>query len=177
MKKQYKIAVIGGQTASEKAKDAAKNVGYEIIRAGHLLYSGGYGDVGNAAVDGAVMACEEIKKKPEENIFICLPKSEKPKNNKATLKVMGNSLEERREAMIKEIDGAVAISGGVGTTDEINLCQELSKPVIPIGGEGAAEKLRKLMKGDLYLKQLEAPFLAVATVASTIDDLSGKKKK
>ncbi len=159
--KQYKIAIIGGSSCSKLAKEVAHGVGYYIIKEGHILYTGGAAGVGDTAEEGGLKAVHEINGIPYELIFICNPFFETEKTFKGMKVKMGDNWEERRKLLIQEVDGAIAISGGFGTSDEINKCDLYKKPIIPIGGEGAAEVKRQQINGHLDINNIGVAFQAV----------------
>jgi len=159
-----KIVVIGGVDCSPEAYQIAFEVGYQIIKSKQLLFQGGAGGVGKAALEGGLKALKETNTKPKDRLFSCLPAFrwvDPEDTSRGTIIVMGSNWGERRNLMINHIDGAIAVSGGSGTAHEISLCTELGKPVIPIGGEGSAETYRYEINGDLMISDIHSPKKAV----------------
>lgn len=156
-KRRDKIAVIGGRSCSAYAHATADEVGYRIIESGNILYSGGASGIGDGAEKGGLRACKCLGLTPSEWIFICLPWHETKETEVGMRVKMGSSWGERRKLMMEAVDGAIAISGGVGTADEIHWANEFDKPVVPIGGEGTAEGHRKDVDGIWVQEDPTAP--------------------
>lgn len=117
------ISVIGAGEASERERELAYGVGFELGRAGHILVCGGLGGVMEAAAMGARDA-------GGTSIGILPTDDRASANPYLTVTIPTGFSHGRNYLVVKAGDGVIAIGGGAGTLSEIGLALKLGRPVV-----------------------------------------------
>jgi len=152
MENKLYVAVTGGADAPREALDLAFVVGYEVVRRGHILLNGGAKGVDCYAVHGGDKYGEETGMDFDGEMIAFRPRNaQQPASSRYTeVRVIGNTHAERSDAVVRNCDILIILSGGSGTMDIAKRAQNYGKPVIPIGcSRGAALELwHKLIEDD-----------------------------
>lgn len=151
-RKRLRIVVTGGADAPREALDLAFAVGYEVVRRGHFLLNGGAKGVDRSAVHGG----DKYRKEAGSNfdgqiIAYCPENAPQPASSRYTdVRVVGNTRAERRDAVVRNGDILIVLSGADGTLDIAKRARNYGKLVIPVGcSKGAALELwHKLVEDD-----------------------------
>jgi uncharacterized protein (TIGR00725 family) len=160
-----RIAVLGGQDLSLKAKEMAHLIGASIIKNGCCLVTGGKAGAGQVASQGAYEQCLKNNIDSRNHILCLVPEGKSPSFVIGSSINVGRGSFERRVALIKNTMGAIVIGGGIGTASEvkIGLIQAIMDgygliPVLGTGGE--ADRICSVIAGfdDPLLNSSEVSF-------------------
>lgn len=121
------IAVIGAGDAPGEVRDAARQVGSAIARAGVVLVCGGRGGVMEAAAEGARAA--------GGHTIGILPSYDRASANPQIEFAIATGMGQARNAIVvASADAVIAMPGEAGTLSEIGLALKIGRPVVALGG-------------------------------------------
>ncbi len=121
------IGVIGGDKATEKVSEIAREVGAGIARGGCALVCGGLGGVMEASAKGA-------KETGGLTIGILPGFDRKEANAYIDIPIVTGMSHARNAIVARTADAIIVVDGELGTLSEIALGLKMSKPVIIIEG-------------------------------------------
>jgi len=139
------VAVVGPAEAAPQVLAQAEEVGRLLASQGHVVVTGGYGGVMEAASRGAAIA--------DGLVLALLPGTERDANPFVSL-ALPTGLGEMRNALIVRVsDAVVCVGGSWGTLSEVALAQRTGVPVVmlhgwslpagPVLADSAADAVRK----------------------------------
>lgn len=152
-KRPYRIAVIGGGSASAEELEAARRVGAALAEAGAVLVCGGLGGVMEAAAEGARSA---------GGLTVGLLPGESPAAANAAITLpLATGLGEARNALVvRGAEAVIAVGGEWGTLSEIALARKMGREVVTMGrppaeglGLAAAEDAEEAVRWALTRAQ------------------------
>jgi uncharacterized protein (TIGR00725 family) len=130
------IAVIGASDATEDVRNAAREVGIAIARAGAVLICGGLGGVMEAAADGARTA--------GGHTIGILPSYDRASANPHIEFAIATGMNHARNTIVvASADAVIALPGEAGTLSEIGLALKIGRPVVALGAWGHIAGVRK----------------------------------
>jgi len=114
-----RIAILGGTVLSPAAIIMARQIGHAVIDAGCCLVTGGRKGAGQAASEGAAIACREHGIDISQHVIAFVPEGDAPDFDIGTVMQIGTDKVERRVALVCSTVGAIVIGGGKGTRSEV----------------------------------------------------------
>ena len=143
------IAVIGSSEASAKELADARQVGFDLARAGASLVCGGLGGVMAAA-------CEGAREGGGLSIGI-LPDADRSRANRHVDVAIATGMGELRNGLIvRASDALIAIGGGWGTLSEIAFAMRTGRAVVALASWELPEG-----SGDAMIERVGSPSEAV----------------
>jgi len=123
LRRQFRVAVVGGGQCSAQIAALAEEVGKELARRGCIVVTGGLGGVMEAACRGA-------KSKNGLTVGILPGFDAREANEYVDIPIVTSLSHARNAIVVRSSDAVIAINGQYGTLSEIALGLTLGIPVV-----------------------------------------------
>jgi hypothetical protein len=131
-----RVGILGGRVLDQFGMELCRALGQELAALRDaVVITGGVAGAGETVAAAYVEACQKVSS--SGHLFHLLPEGSRPPGSGTTL-FAGGTMAERRQVLGRLAPVYVAVGGGIGTLDEIQIARTHGAAVLAVAASGGA---------------------------------------